>query len=311
MDAPTMHNRALIEMYNLMVDAAMKEVNANHQIRKDWLDNPAQVSDGIAPGQALVVNAMCPPGGKVMEPLTTVQIPGEAFNVFNLQQQEFNASALTSDLRAGVTPFREQKATAIVEQSQAITSVFQGMAKNYEGRQSTKELELTWETVAQNWDLIDKEVFVSLFGRQRGEELSQLAPEEVFANTVNGVRFKVYGITLTLAKAQEFQKLTTLLQTISASPQLMEEYMKKYDLGKTLGEIMSALNIDKHKLEIPLSVQMTMQEQGAPGQGMDQPMEGGPDMMSQVPEAGGISSMLGPDIPHTAFPGSPAIPGGN
>lgn len=306
MDAPTKHNRALIEMYNLLVDAAMKEVNANHQIRKDWLDNPAQVADGVAPGQALVVNSLCPPGAKVMEPLTAVQIPGEAFNVFNLMGQEFNSSALTSDLRAGVTPFREQKATAIVEQSQAITSVFQGMAKNYEGRQSTKELELVWMTTAQNWDLIDKEVFVSLFGKQRGEELHQMAPEDVFANTVNGVRFKVFGITLTLARAQEFQKLTTLLQTISASPVLMEEYIKKYDLGKTLGEIMSALNIDKHKLEIPLAVQATMQEQ--PEQGA--PMEGQPDMMSQVPDAGGISAMAGPEIPYADFPGSPAIAGG-
>lgn len=307
MDAPTKHNRALTEMYNLMVDAGMKQVHAISQIRKDWLDNPAQVSNGIPDGTALVVNAMCPPGGKVLEPLTAVQIPGEVFNVFNLQQQEFNSSALTSDLRAGVTPFREQKATAIVEQSQAITSVFQGMAKNYEGRQSTKELELVWMTTAQNWDLIDKEVFVSLFGGQRGEELSQLSPEDVFASTVNGVRFKVFGITLTLAKAQDFQKLTTLLQTISASPVLMEEYVKKYDLGKTLGEIMSSLNIDKHKLEIPLAVQATMQE--SPEQGA--PMEGGPDMMSQVPEASGISSMAGPEIPTASFPGSPALLGGN
>jgi hypothetical protein len=309
MDAPTKHNRALIEMYNLLVDAAMKEVNANHQIRKDWLDNPAQVSKGIKPGQALVVNAMCPPGAKVMEPLTTVTVPGEAFNIFNLMNQEFNSSALTSDLRAGVTPFREQKATAIVEQSQAITSVFQGMAKNYEARQSTKELELTWMTTAQNWDLIDKEVFVSLFGRDRGEQMKAMSPEDVFANTVNGVRFRVFGISLTLAKAQDFQKLTTLLQTISASPVLMEEYVKKYDLGKTLGEIMSALNIDKHKLEIPVSVQATMQEGPVPEQG--QPMEGAPDMMSQVPDAGGISSMMGPDIPRSEFPGSPALAGGN
>lgn len=306
MDAPTKHNRALIEMYNLVVDAAMKEVHAVSQLRKEWLDNPAQVSKGIEAGTAIMVNAMCPPGAKVMEPLTSVQIPGEAFNVFNIMSQEFNASAMTNDLRQGVMPFRAVKATEVVEASQTITSVFQGMAKNYEARQSTKELELCWMTTAQNWDLIDKETFISLFGRDRGEQLAALSPEEVFANTVNGVRFKVFGITQTLAKAQDFQKLTTLLQTIAASPVLMEEYVKKYDLGKTLGEIMSALNIDKHKLEIPAAVQATMQE----GQSAGQPMEGGPDMLSQVPAAGNISDM-GPAIPYTQFPGSPALLGGN
>lgn len=306
MDAPTMHNRALIEMYNLTVDAGMHQVHAVKQLRKDWLDNPAQVDDGIKPGQTLTVNSMCPPGMKVLEPVTTTIIPAEAFNVFNIMAQEFNASALTTDLRQGVTPFREQKATAIVEQSQTITSVFEGMAKNYEARQSLRELELAWALTAQNWDQIDKEVFISLFGAQRGEELYQLPPNEVFASTVNGMKYRVFGITQTLQKAQDFQKLTTLLQTVASAPPLMEAYVQKYDIAKTLGEIMTALNIDKHKLEIPEAVQNTMKEGGDQGAPLPEP-----DMMSQVPEAGGIGEQMGGGMPQTAFPGSPALIGGN
>lgn len=311
MDAPTCHNQALIELYNLFVDAAMKQVHAISQLRKDWLDNPAQVSDGIDSGTTLVVNSMCPPGGKVLEPLTTTQIPPDAFNIFNIMQQEFNASALTNDLRQGVMPFRAVKATEVVEASQTITSVFQGIAKNYEVKKSQKELELAWMTTAQNWDKIDKEIFKSLFGPQRGEELAALDPQDVFASTVNGMKFRVYGISLTLSKAQDFRKLTTLLQTISASPQLMEEFIKKYDLGKTLGEIMTSLNIDKYKLEIPVEVQKTM-EGPAPGA----PEAQGPDQMSQVPQGGSgsladIFSGGGAQIPHSQFPGSPAIAGGN
>jgi hypothetical protein len=207
-------------------------------------------------------------------------------------------------------PFRAVKATEVVEASQTITSVFQGMAKNYEARQSVKELELAWMTVAQNWDKIPKEEFIALFGAERGEELSQLPPEDVFAATVNGIKFRVFGVTQTLNKAQDFRKLTTLLQTIAASPQLMEEYLKKYDLGKTLGEIMTALNIDKYKLEIPKAVQMTMEPQ------QEGPPQGGPDAMSQVPDAGAgsLADMMGggqAGIPSTQFPGSPALIGGN
>lgn len=309
MDAPTQHNRALIELYNLMVDAAFKQVHAISQLRKDALDNPGQVSDGIKPGQTLVVNSLLPVGGKVLEPLTQVQVPPESFNILNLMSQEFNSSALTNDLRQGVMPFRAVKATEVVEASQTITSVFQGIAKNYEAKQSTKELELAWMTTAQNWDRIDKDVFIALFGKERGEELAQLSPQDVFAATAGLFKFHVFGISLTLSKAQDFRKLTTLLQTISASPMLMEEFLKKYDLGKTLGEIMTSLDIDKSKLEIPQAVQNTMAppEQGAP----EQP---GADMMSQVPQAGAGSLqdlMGGPQLPQTEFPGSPAIPGGN
>jgi len=38
MDAPTQHNRALTEIYNLMVDAAMMQVHGLSQVRKDWLE---------------------------------------------------------------------------------------------------------------------------------------------------------------------------------------------------------------------------------------------------------------------------------
>jgi len=309
MDSPTKHQEALTELYNLIVDAAMMEVHAIKQLRTDALDNSAQVQDGIRPGMTLKVNSLLAPGAKVLEPVTAVTIPAEALNVFNIMAQEFNASALTNDLRQGVMPFRAVKATEVVEASQTITSVFQGMAKNYEARQIVRELELAWQTTAQNWDRISREEFISLFGAQRGAELADLPPEEVFASTVNGIRFRVYGVTLTLSKAQDFRKLTTLLQTISASPQLMEEYVKKYDLGKTLGEIMTSLNIDKYKLEIPQEVQATMmpQEQA--------PEQGGPDMMSQVPSAasGSLQDMMGggAELPQTSFPGSPAIPGGN
>lgn len=309
MDAPTCHNRALIELYNLLVDAAMQEVHSLKQVRKEALDNPAQIANGIKAGATLMVNSMLPVGGKVIEELTAVKIPPEALNIFNLMNQEFNASALTNDLRQGVMPFRAVKATEVVEASQTITSVFQGIAKNYEAKQSTKELELAWMTTAQNWDKISRDEFISLFGPQRGAELSQLSPQDVFASTVNGIKFRVFGISLTLSKAQDFRKLTTLLQTVSASPQLLEEFVRKYDLGKLLGEIMTSLDIDKHKIEIPQSVQATMQ---APQEGA--PEQGGPDQMSQVPQAGAGSlqdMMAGPQFPQTQFPGSPAIAGGN
>jgi hypothetical protein len=307
MDAPTAHNRSLIELYNLLVDAAMQQVHAIKQLRVDALDNPAQVANGIKYGTTLAVNSTLVPGQKVLEPISQVQIPGEALNIFNIMGQEFNASALTNDLRQGVMPFRAVKATEVVEASQTITSVFQGMAKNYEVRQSMKELELAWMTTAQNWDKISKEEFITLFGPQRGEELSQLDPQDVFTATVNGIKFRVFGISLTLSKAQDFRKLTTLMQTLGSTPVFLEEFVKKYDLGKLLAEIMTALNIDKHKIEIPRAVQMTMETpQGAPS-------EGGPDMMSQVPQAGAgtLADIMGtPQFPQAQFPGSPATAGG-
>jgi hypothetical protein len=306
MDAPTKHGRSLNELYNLLVDAAMQQVHAVKQLRKDALDNPASVINGIKYGATLTVNSSLPPGAKVLEPISSVQVPAEVLNIFNIMAQEFNSSALTNDLRAGVMPFRAVKATEVVEASQTITSVFQGMAKNWEARQSMRELELSWMTVAQNWDLIDPNVFKGLFGESRGMELAALKPQQVFAATVGAVNFKVFGISLTLSKANDFRKLTTLLQTVFSNPALTELFMAKYDPALLLGEIMTSLDIDKSKIEQPKAVQMTME---APQEGA--PVEG-PDMNSQTPQAGAgsLGDLLGgPQLPQSEFPGSPAMEG--
>ncbi len=308
MDAPTKHNHTLNEFINLILDSAMTAVHGIKQLRVSALQDPKQIVNGVKVGDTLLVNDSLVPGQKVIETVVTGTVPPEALNVFNLFMQEFNASALTSDLRSGVTPFREQKATAVIEQSNTITSVFEGVAKNVEAKKIHPELELAWQTIAQNWDLIDKEIFLSLFGAQRGEELSQLTPQDVFVNTVNGVRFDVYGITLTLGKAADFRKYTTLLQTIGASEILIEEFSKDFSFSKLLRQILISLDIDTTKIDLDPSQVMNNNAAAAPP--MSQP--GGapgasPQGMSQVPSAasGSMSDVLG----RPNFPGSPAMAG--
>lgn len=278
MDAASMHNQSMVEMLNLILDAAFKKVHSPSQIRTSDLENPEQVSDGIPPGEALKVKPSLPHGAKVLEPLEVVDVPNDALNVLNLLTQEFNASALTTDLRSGHLPDRTVKATEIVEQSQTITSVFQGLSKNIEQNQIVKELEMGWMTLCQNWDMLDTDELIAMFGEERGRALSQLSPQDVFVNTVNGYRFKVSGITQTLSKQQDFRKLTTLLQTISGSELLIEEFIQKYDMGKLLGEIMTSLNIDKHKITAMQAGPMTPSQPGAtPGLSPTQDMASTPD----------------------------------
>ena len=309
MDAPTKHSRALIELYNLILDSTMKAVHGINQLRVDALDDPSQISGSIPWGTTLKVNSLLQPGMKVMESVVTGEVPQKSLEVLNLIQQELNSSSLTNDLRQGVMPFRAVKATEVVEASQTITSVFQGIAKNVEARLIQPELEKAWQTVSQNLDKISKEELQSLFGKERGEQISQMSPEMVFVNTVNGVKFQVFGVSMTLSKAQDFRKLTTLLQTIVGSEVLLEEFVKKYDFSKVLGEIMTSLDIDKSKMELP---EMKQARQGAPEVGAQVPQ---PDQMSQTPGAGAgsLADIFsgGPGMQSTQFPGSRALVNGN
>lgn len=285
MDAAVCHQHSMTELFNLIQDAAFKKVHAPGQIRPGFLENPEQVSDGIAPGTMLNVKNSLPPGAKVMEPLDPTDVPNDALNFYNMLRQEYNASSLSSDLRSGILPDRAVKATEVVEQSQSITSVFQGITKNIEQTHILREVQLAWMTICQNWDRLDKDELISMFGVERGTALSQLDPQDVFVQTVNGFKFRVSGITQTLSKAQDFRKLTTLLQTIGASELLIEEFIQKYDMGKLLGEIMTSLDIDKHKIKAMAQEGMPMpsQPQAPELPGMEE--VGG---MSQVPQAQGL-----------------------
>lgn len=306
MDAPSQHNRALIEIYNLLVDSAMKSVHGISQIRVDALEDPSEISDGIPFGKTLKVNSSLAPGQKVMESVITGDVPADALQVMNLMSQEFNSSALTNDLRQGVLPSRAVKATEVVSADNTITSIFQGIAKNIEAKLIHKQLEKAWCCVAQNIDKISKEELQALFGADRGEEISQMEPEDVFVDTVNGLRFKVFGISLTIGKQQDLQKYLTVLQTIGSSEVMIEEFAKKYDFGKLLGEVIRSLNIDKHKIAID-NEQINLQGQDA----MAQPGAMQATGMEQVPgaPAEGMEAEAQAFLQQQGLPGSVATSG--
>ena len=291
MDSPAQLNEAMTELFNLMLDAGFSNVHSIKQVRVDWLEDVSQIADGIKSGDTLKINSQAPPGAKVIEDVVVGQFPQQVFNVANMLQQEYNASALTSDLRGGITPMKQQSATAVVEQGNTITSVFQGIAKNLEVNKVQPELTKAWQTIAQNWDLIDKEVFISLFGPERGEQLSQLDPEDVFATTVNGMKFEVYGISLTINQKLEYQKYMTLLQSVGASPMFTEAFLSQFDPTKVMAEIISTLGIDKKRIQLDRPPAAANPIPSAPA---PEP-QAGPDEMSQVPQAGAesLASILG------------------
>lgn len=319
MDAGTKLNRAQTEIYNLMLDASLQAVHNITQIRIDDLDDPKQIANGIPAGTTLKVRNSLPPGAKVYEPVSTGQVPPDVLNLYQLTGEEGNTSMLTNDIRSGGgMGAKNVRATAVVEASNTITSVFQGLAKNIELKKIKPELELAVLTIAQNWDLIAKDEFVALFGEERGEQLSQLPAEEVFVAVAEGFKFHVFGISQKLTQEMDFRKWTTLLQTIGASEVLIEAFIQRFPGGfpKMLEGILRSLGLDVAKLEENPSAAPAPamppppQEMQAPGAAPGAT----PNQMSQVPQApqgpSGLAAVL---AGGQNFPGSRALAnqGGN
>lgn len=305
MDFPSKHNIVTTELFNLMVDGAMKSVNNVGMIRQDWLEDPNQVEGGIQPGTNLGINSQCPPGAKAIEMVQTGNVPPEAQQIFNIIQQEFNRAALTSDIRQGMQPRQSVSATQVVETNQTITSVFQGLSKNIEERWITPLLEKAWMTCCQYSDLMDEDELRSVLGPDDADRYLEMTPEERFAETVHGIKFRVSGISMTLKKSQDNRKFMMLLQTIGGNPSLMEEFIKQGNsIGALLEEIIKSIGIDTRTIKMDQTEKEMVDKnsQGAmQGPGAMQP-GGQPDQMSQIqqPQSGSLADQLGSAAPGTS-----------
>jgi hypothetical protein len=312
MDGATRHNIAMNELYNLMVDAGMMSVFGIKQIRTDWLEDEREVADGVRPGMTIRASAACPPGAAVIQRVDEGALSPEALQMFNLINSEFAQTAMTNDLRLGSMPSRAVKATEVVEASQSITAMFSGIAKQIEAEFIQPILELSWQTIMQNANDLDSDDVYATLGDRAANTLLALSPEERFAQTSNGLKFKVYGVTQTLNKQKDFRKLTSLLQTIGSSEVLVEAFIKKFSFEKLLTEIVRSLDIEPGRIEQDELDQMLMQLGPQLQEAGGIPMGASPDMQSQIPQAS--TGPLNPDevqsgIPRSEFPGSKALMG--
>lgn len=292
-DAGTRHNLAMNELYNLQVDAAMMEVHGIKQLHSAWLENSAQVSEGIAPGTTLLVNSSCPAGSKVLERVDTSALTAESSNMMNMMNQEFQQSMMSNDTRMGLQSQREVKATQVVASNQALTGVMNGMVKVIEEEEVSPLLNKCWLTMAQHMNDLDSEEVKAIVGEDQGRLVSHLAPEEIFALTALGHKYKVFGLSATLNKMQDFRKIQALLQSIGASPMMMQEFTRKYSMTKLLGEVIKSLDIDDEKLEaspqeqqqrmMEMQMQAQAAQQGQGGPGNTQGGQGS-NPQSQIPQ---------------------------
>lgn len=306
MDAATALNFSANEIFNLLLDSGITSVHGIKQIRKDWLEDPSQVANGVEQGATLAVNGSCPPGMKVLESVFTGSQPSEAMNMLNVVNQEGAAAMFTNEIRSGGADMKNTRATAIVENSQALTNMSTGMIKNLEGDENsglmTQILAKSWKVIAQNMDDMNSKEVEALLGKKLAESLIAMGKEEIFADTVQSCKFKAFGISAVMNKMKEFTKLSAMLQTVFSNPALTEAFVKKYSITKMLTEILRALDIDTFKIEAD---EDEGGELGLTDKQNSIPSNEQPDMNSQQPQIGAASNQSDLNPMAQSQPASP------
>lgn len=296
MDSPVMLNLAQNEIFNLMLDGGMMEAYGILQYRPDWMEDESSAAEGFFAGQSVAVSSDCPVGAKVVEPVVTGTAPEMALQMFQLLNAEFSTGALTNDLRMGVIPNKQVKATEVVESSNTINSVHTGISKLFEMDYIENILSKFWKVALQHANMLDIEPLKAILGEQRALQIQALSPQERYAKLVEKNVFKVSGISKTIAKMKDFKKLTALMQTIFGNPVLMNEFASQYSPTKLLGLIMNSLDINTDKLKMSPQEQQVVQQRMAQSQAQAAANnQGGSTGQSNTPQASTGPTNISPE----------------
>ena len=276
-DASTL-NLALNEMFNLILDGGIAAVWGTRQIRMDDLEDPGQVSGGIPQGMTLAVKSTLPHGQKVLETITEGTVPGDAMAVFQFLDKEFAAAALTNELKMGNLPTKQVRSTEVIEASQSQSVTLDGIVADLENNIMVPLLRKAWLTVLQNADKMVPEVFTGAVDRRVALTLMRASPAERFAMFYGMAKFTAHGLSSTMSKSRDFQKMMALQQAIQTNPFLLQAAMRRFSADKTLDSMFTLMNFNPKQIEKTqdeleqLDAEMARTQQA---QGMMGPNQGG------------------------------------
>lgn len=253
-------NEALDELFNLMLDGGLASVWGVRQLRADFLESTADISGGIPQGTTLMVGADLPPNQKVLETVTSGEIPGDAITMYNMIEREFNFAALTNDLKMGALPQRQVKATEIIESSQSQAATLDGIVSDIEQQLIEPLLRKCWLMILQNADDLSSPRVKSILGSKATLALAQMPAAERFARFAGFGVFEVNGLSATMARSRDFQKFAALLQIVSTNPMLLEAFFRSKDPDKIVDQLFKIINLNPRDFEISEEMRAMMQE---------------------------------------------------
>lgn len=248
MDDAVALNLAQNEMFNLILDGGMASVWGTRQVRSNYLKNPGDISDGIPVAATLEVTDDLPPGVSVVETVSTGSIPPDALAVFNLLSAEFAGSSFQSELQKGAYPAKQVKATEVVEASQSSAVLLDSIISDLEREALSRALTKSWALIVQYLDSVSLEALSATCTPQEIIALARMSEDE--RRRMITATFKVHGLSATLNRVRDFQKLMALLEATGKNPMLIQAFIKKYSGTKLLDKMFRLLNIDPRDIEI-------------------------------------------------------------
>lgn len=242
-------NRVMSEILNLIIDGGFRGVWGLGQVRPDIMENPEEITDGIPQGFSAVLKSGVPIGQKWYERVDTTGSVAEGLPVFQALSQAHQKATAVPDIKIGGLPQKQVLATEISQVVESTSTIFEGIARDFEDRWIEKVLDKTWKTQWQHLDDFSPDELLGILGPRDALLLQRMLPEERFAMMAKAWRWRVFGIRAVLSRARDFQKLATFLELLGNNRALAEAFQQEYSIGKLLLNVIKTIDIDPEGLK--------------------------------------------------------------
>jgi hypothetical protein len=210
---------------------------------------------------------------------------------------------MVNDVKMGALPSNEVRATEIIAAEQHSNSTFDGIIKDIEDTMIEPLLWKVWLTALQFLDDFSAEDVIAAIGERWAYVLATMSPVQRYSTFAGACQFQASGLSSTLARGKDLQKLLAFADLGTRSPFLAQTFLENYSAKKYLDRILQAMNIDPEGIELTpeervqqqMKVQQLQQQQQAQGEGQTG---------AQVPSDGvpGVSGGGGRNIEGSAMP---------
>lgn len=255
MDAAVELNMNLSELFSMMLDGAYNSAYNVKVIRPDLLEDPSQVDDGILANDTLIASSTAPLNAEILQSIKLGEVHPDTMNFFNVMDSTFAENAMVNQIRLGGLPHGEQKATAIVQSSQAISGIFDGITEDFEPKFLVPLVEKAWMDILQNVDKFPVDEIARLI---KGDQdvitkqlhlLNELTPQQRFRVAANGFKFKGVGLKAMTDRLKDFQRIAQFLQTLGGNQFLFDAFNERYSMSALLGKVVEDLGINAEEIE--------------------------------------------------------------
>lgn len=247
------HARDIAEAENetasLMIDGGIASVWGTRQARPDLLADPTSISRGIPPSFTAVLKRGAPLNAKFLERVdegtTTPQYGMDMLQRLGAARER----GMATPSFPNTTSPRQAPATEAVFANEQSGNLYENLASRLERNLIVPGLQLIWLTIWQGLDDFSSAELVEILGPERALFLQQLTTEERFYLFANNVKFDVKGLRNLLTRMNDFRKLSTLTQMVTANPMLQMAFAQKYDPSRLIEKAVRAVNVDPTEIE--------------------------------------------------------------